>query len=128
MHRLVQFATYKWLESQGRHERWASQFVRNLDNAFPDGRYENWEICEPLFPHAMVALELKLLGTEALAYQASLMNNSGCYAREKGAYADAERMGVRSQRNWKKVLGEAHPDTLTNINNLAYTLREVGRQ
>ena len=127
MHRLVQLATHRWLKSHGRLERWGLQFIRNLDDAFPAGRYENWAMCEPLFPHAMAALGLKLAGEAVMMRQASLMYNSAWYAREKGAYVDAERMAMRSVNDSKRVLGEWHPSTLTRIANLALTYQNQGR-
>lgn len=127
MHRLVQVATRTWLESHGQHERWGSQFVKNLADAFPFGAYEDWATCEPLFPHAMMALELRLVGTQAMIDQGVLMINSARFAQEKGVYAIAEKMGELAMRTLKQALGEGHPDWLSSINNLAITYSARGR-
>src|SRR5436305_1796660 len=55
MHRLVQLATRKWLEAHGQLEKWKQQFVRRLFEKFPTGEYENWAVCQALFPHAKSA-------------------------------------------------------------------------
>jgi hypothetical protein len=41
MYGLIQLATRKWLEAQGKTERWKHQFLKNLDAEFPTGEYEN---------------------------------------------------------------------------------------
>ena len=127
MHRLVQLATRRWLELRGQLEYWQLKFISNLDDAFPVGKFENWTRCQPLFPHAIGALEMKLADREGVLRQASLLRNSGCYALEKGAYADAERMEMQSVRVRMNVLGGGHPDTLTSMDDLAITYRNQGR-
>jgi hypothetical protein len=56
MHALVQLATRKWLEVHGQLGRWRQQFIRNLCKEFPTGDYENWAVCQALFPHAKSAM------------------------------------------------------------------------
>ncbi len=41
MHRLVQLATRKWLESHGKIVKWNQTALEVIETAFPDGRYEN---------------------------------------------------------------------------------------
>ena len=127
MHRLVQLATHKWLESHGRLGRWKFQFISNLDDAFPWGNYENWAICQPLFPHATIALDMKLDDRAAMLRQASWLLNSAEYARNIGAYVDAEKMNMRSVERRRELLGERHLDTLQSMNNLASTYWNQGR-
>ncbi|KAL8696332.1 MAG: hypothetical protein Q9201_007713, partial [Fulgogasparrea decipioides] len=42
MHRLVQFATRKWLEQRQELERWKERYIAIIADAFPPGTYENW--------------------------------------------------------------------------------------
>ena len=56
MHRLVQLATRKWVERHQELERWQGMAVEVVANAFPNGNYENWEICDALLPHAQKVL------------------------------------------------------------------------
>lgn len=84
MHRLVQLATQKWLEMDGHLDHWRSQFITNLHRGFPAGSFENWTICQPLFPHAMIALDVKLADQGASLRQASLLFKGGWYASEQG--------------------------------------------
>ena len=56
MHRLVQFATRRWLEQNNKLEEWKEKYIATMAETFPVGRYENWERCQVLFPHAELAL------------------------------------------------------------------------
>ena len=44
-----------------------------------------------------------------------------------GRWKEAEALGVRVIETTKRVLGEEHPDTLTSMNNLAFTLKDQSR-
>ena len=48
MHRLVQFATRKWLEQRQELERWKEMYIAIMFDAFPPDRYENWKRCQML--------------------------------------------------------------------------------
>lgn len=128
MHRLVQLATKKWLKASGQLERWGSQSIYNLNEVFPDGRFENWELCRSLYPHAMAALHTEMKGQKAVLWQAWLFLRSGRYALTIGAYTDAERMLEQSFKARSNVLGEWHLDTLTSMNSLASAYARQGRQ
>ncbi|KAK3073690.1 hypothetical protein LTR53_004504 [Teratosphaeriaceae sp. CCFEE 6253] len=127
MHALVQLATQRWLKAHGRLERWQRLFISRLDDDFPNGDHENWAKCQPLFPHAMAALELDLADREAVLWQASLLYKSGWYAAEIGASGDAERMTMRSFENRGTMLGEEHPSTLKSMSSLAMVYHAQGR-
>ena len=42
MHRLVQIATRRWLESNGRIQEWKGETIRKMAESFPNGEYKNW--------------------------------------------------------------------------------------
>ena len=54
MHRLVQFATGRWLESYGQLDLWRRKFLKIMSTTFPTGNFERWGVCQRLFPHAEV--------------------------------------------------------------------------
>ena len=56
MHALVQLATRKWLEANGKLEQWKQCYIKNLSAEFPTGEYENWTYCRTLFPHIKVII------------------------------------------------------------------------
>jgi tetratricopeptide (TPR) repeat protein len=127
MHRLVQFATKKWLKASRGLERWGSQFISNVNDAFPEGTFENRELCRSLFPHAMAVLHTELKGREAILWQASLLLRSGQFASLIGAYPAAEEMHKRSLETRIELLGEDHPSTLKTMYRLATTYSDQGR-
>ena len=61
IHRLVQLATRKWLERYQELERWQGMAMEVVSNAFPNGDYKNWEICDALWPHAQEVLRSKFV-------------------------------------------------------------------
>ncbi|GAB7336885.1 hypothetical protein MBLNU13_g00805t2 [Cladosporium sp. NU13] len=127
MHRLVQAATKKWLRAAKQFDRWASQFIRNVEEAFPTSDIDNWAMCQSLVPHTMAAFHIEVADQKSRLQQASLLQRSGEYASEVGVYTDAERMAKRSLEARREVLGEGHPDTLRIKGNLASTYWRQGR-
>ncbi|KAF2873795.1 hypothetical protein BDV95DRAFT_605272 [Massariosphaeria phaeospora] len=115
MHRLVQLATWKWLEAHGQREKWKHQFIKNLCSALPTGGYENWTACQALFPHAKSAAAQKPKGQESLEMWATILYRAGWYAEQIGNGAEAEEMSVAALKTRKKLLGQEHEDTLWSI-------------
>jgi len=126
MHRLVQLGTQRWLMAHGRFERWSSQFIGNLNSAFPSGEYETWATCQPLYPHVKMALELKPKGREAVLTHAALMFRSAWYAYRKGTYADAESMATQSVESRTKELGHDDRETLDSMQILGTVKSHLG--
>ncbi|KAF2464492.1 TPR-like protein [Lindgomyces ingoldianus] len=125
MHGLVQLATRKWLEAHGQREKWKRQFLVNLSSKFPTGKYENWAICQVLFPHAKSAVTQKPEGQESLKMWATILYRAAWYAEQVGNGVDAEEMSITAMRARKKVFGREHEDTLWSMSLVggAYNLR-----
>ena len=127
MHKLVQVAMRKWLESRGQLEQWKEQYIDNLCALFPPGSYENWPICQVYYPHAQSAAELKPKGGKAALKWATIMYNAAWYAWTRLSAVDAEKMAVVSWKARAKMLGEHHKDTLSSQAMLALTKTSQGR-
>ncbi|GAB7336900.1 hypothetical protein MBLNU13_g01179t1, partial [Cladosporium sp. NU13] len=127
MHRLVQIATKKWLRGASQFDRWASQFINNLEEVFPSSDIDKWPVCQSLFPHTVAALHVEATGRETNLQLARLLLRSGNYASAVGIYIDAEKVEERCLKVRRKMLGEGHPDTLTSMGNLARTYWQQGR-
>ncbi|KAH8732075.1 hypothetical protein GQ44DRAFT_670901 [Phaeosphaeriaceae sp. PMI808] len=125
MHRLVQLAIKRWLEAHGQRERWKHQFIVNLSSEFPTGKYENWAICQALFPHAKSAAVQKPENQESLKMWATILYKAAWYAEQVGNGAEAEEMSVAAMEARKKLLGWEHKDTLWSMSLVgnAYNLR-----
>jgi tetratricopeptide (TPR) repeat protein len=127
MHRLVQVATRKWLESRGQLEQWKEHYIDNLCTLFPPGRYENWSTCQIYYPHAQAAVELKPKEREALLKWATVMCNAAWYALVRVSAGDAEKMAGMSLKARAKTLGEDDEDTLSSQGMLALAKNAQGR-
>lgn len=93
MHRLVQLATQRWLDLNGRYEHWAACFVRNLDDALPFSQcfdFALFAICRKIHPHAVIASNLELVTQDTIEQRATLSGKMEYYHLRRGALADAE--------------------------------------
>ena len=127
MHSLVQLATRKWLEAYGQLEKWKQQFITNLCEYFPDGEYENWVLCQLLFPHAKSAATQQPEEQSSLLEWATLLNHAAGYAWRRGRAADTQELAAKSAKARKKVYGQDHEDTLNSIHMLAVAYHLGGR-
>lgn len=103
MHRLVQLAVRKWLDSLGQHQWWAERSMRNLDEALPDGSFENWAVCKLLYPHARLAADLKLGDGDARDYLASVLYKVAWFTWQQGFAAEAEVMATNSLKAMRNL-------------------------
>ena len=124
MHGLVQLATRKWLEANGKLEQWKQCYIKNLSAEFPNGEYENWSYCRALFPHAKSAITQRPEAEGSLREWASLLYNAARYAWRKGSITEAVDLSEMAMKVRKKTLGQEHEETLSSMNmvGLAYSL------
>ena len=115
MHALVQLATRKWLEANGKLEQWNQQFISNLCSEFPAGVYENWTICQALFAHAKSATGQHPKSERSVVEWATLLYHAAWYAWKKGNAAEAKELAVKSMKARQKTLGREHKDTLSSM-------------
>ena len=127
MHRLVQYSTRKWLELQGELETWRQRYVRLMDDSYPVGRYENWKVCQTLFPHAQATIACRPTGGSALEVWASVLFKAAWYADGMGNYDVAQEMGRGALEAREAALGAEHPDTLTSVSQLGSVLESQGK-
>ena len=130
MHRLIQVATRDWLKKHDQLEKPKKKFINILSSRFPNGSYENWAVCQPLFPHVLSALkhnEDQPFPEEIMLQWASLLNNASVYVIRIGTMKESEKMASQSMNIRNKILGPEHPDSLTSLNNLAITYKFYGR-
>lgn len=127
MHGLVQLATRKWLKVHDRLEQWKQRFVSNLCAAFPTGDYENWAVCQALFPHAKSAAAQRPEREDLLRDWASLLYKAAWYAWQIGNGVEAESMLLYLMRTRKKILGQDHKDTLWSMVMVGHAYHLRGR-
>ena len=124
MHGLVQLATRKWLEANGKLEQWKQRYIKNLSTEFPTGEHENWTYCQALFPHAKLAITQRPKAEGSLREWASLLYNAAWYAWRKGSIIEAVDLSKMAMKVRNKILGPEHRDTLSSMGmvGLAYSL------
>ena len=126
MHRLVQLAVRKWLESQGQDQWWAEQSIRHLDRALPNGDYENWAICRTLYPHARSAVVLEFEDENARDRLASVLYKAAWFMWQQGFAAEAEVMASNSLKS-RRHHGMLNEGKLSSGNLLAIVLAMQGK-
>jgi tetratricopeptide (TPR) repeat protein len=128
MHRLVQFATRVWLESNEQYQYWAQMSIINLNWALPTStNYEHWEQWQLLYPHARASVEISLTGSEASLHRSSVLFKAACFAADSGSGSDAQMLAETSLRVRKRELGEEDERTLRTKNVLGHSLRQMGK-
>lgn len=127
MHGLVQLATRKWLEANDQLERWKQQYIKNLCAEFPTGEYENWRMCQALYPHARSAVAQQPVVESSLQEWASILYCAAWYACAKGNYDEAQTMALKATKTREKVLGKENEETLSSLHMLALIYSYSGR-
>ncbi|KAI0146405.1 P-loop containing nucleoside triphosphate hydrolase protein [Xylariaceae sp. FL1272] len=127
MHGLVQLATRRWLQAYGHSDQFVSQFITRVARAFPPSKFETWNTCQKLFPHAEKAIMCSPIDEETKLYLAQLLSKSSWYAQEQGMYTISESMARVSRDIYQNVLGSKHTYTLDSMQNLAAIYGEQGQ-
>ncbi|KAJ6018135.1 P-loop containing nucleoside triphosphate hydrolase protein [Penicillium sp. IBT 35674x] len=124
MHRLVQLAMRKWLEVHGQLKQWKQQFIEILWCEFPDGEFENWAACQPLFSHIQSAV-MQLPDDEwILPKWADVLIRAALFAFTKGNVRESEKLAVLAMNIRTRLLGSHHKHTIDSLEmaGRAYTL------
>ena len=119
IHRLVQLATKKWIETNGEVERFQKEALRLVWLKYPTGNHENWMTCEALEPHAQVVLNYIYDSKDCKLQQSRILHNGACYALKQGRFKISDEM---------VCLGSDDPNTLASLSLLASTYRDQGRR
>lgn len=106
VHRLVHHALRKRLQVQGRLQEWIQRTITQLLRVFPDNDHSNRSKWRRLLPHAQYVLS----------------HSQSDDVRERLDLAWKCAMSLYSDGLYKGVLGNEHPDTLSSMQNLAFTL------
>jgi tetratricopeptide (TPR) repeat protein len=127
MHRLVQLATKKWLELHNKLEKWKGTLAMVMKDSYPYGDYENWPICQSLFPHVQAMSSNKPKETDALKAWASVLHNAAWYLCETGQYSKAFELGSAALQVRESILGSEHLDSLCTLNDMGVILAYLGQ-
>jgi tetratricopeptide (TPR) repeat protein len=127
MHGLVQLTTRQRMELNGELENWKNVYVRTINERFPEGRPENWAVCESLFPHAQAALDNHPLDADALEAWASISWKAGWYMGERGEFGKAYKFALNSLEVREVLLDAEDPEIFDSLNSVGVALSRLGR-
>ena len=89
LHRLVQIAMKTWLAKHKKLEEWKGIAVRFLAASFPEYKFENWETCAVLWPHAEVVLSYPYTEGNRFLHKAFLLTHVSRFLKLQGKYTIA---------------------------------------
>ena len=127
IHRLVQLATRKWIETYGEVERTQEEALRLVSEKYPFGKHENRATCEAMEPHAQIVLNYICDSEACKLQQAMILYNRARYAQMQGRFKVAEE-GVQRAVDIERACLDSHNTTLLySLQLLASTYEDQGR-
>ncbi|KAH7122353.1 kinesin light chain 3, partial [Dendryphion nanum] len=126
VHQLVHVSTRNWLEKEGMLRQQTHVAITRLLEVFPDNSHGSRSKWRRLLPHADFALSSGITSQENEA-RTKLLEKCSAALYSDGRWKEAGELILQVIKTRKSVLGEEHPDTLTNIADLASTYRNQGR-
>jgi tetratricopeptide (TPR) repeat protein len=127
MHPLVQFCTQAWLASSGVVEQWQFEFLELMAREFPFARYEDWALCQQLYPHIVSLFDCEPTTDCALKAWAQVLAHAAWYLWMRGRYSIGQEIATKALKVRETVLGRDDEDTLSTLNTLALLLQAQGK-
>jgi tetratricopeptide (TPR) repeat protein len=131
MHRLVQFATQRWLDIRGKLSEWQAKAVAAVAKFYPvDTGLDTWPICEVLAPHAQLVLSYKCdacSSQEARRQRGILLSKKCVYEYDMGRFQNAYIEGKEGFDILTELCAEDDPDVLRCYNNMGVWLSSQGQ-
>ncbi|KAI7287853.1 hypothetical protein KC343_g110 [Hortaea werneckii] len=112
MHPLLQLAARVWLRSHELYQEWARKAIEQLNEALPDGDYENWGRCGELYPHVQCTLGLQLDDREASLRRATIQYKAAWFDSKRGLYSKAKELAASCHNMRRRTLGLEDKETL----------------
>lgn len=127
IHRLVQLATRKWVESYGEVGRVQEEALRLVWKHYPEGKFENRITCEALEPHAQIVLNYAYDSEECKLQQSDILFDGARHAMTQGRFKISEEKVQKNVDIRKLYLGSEDPDTLYSLGILASAYSGQGK-
>ena len=126
VHRLVQ-AVLRDEMDPATQQQWAELTVQTISDLFPFGVATTWHLCERYLPHAILCVtyikQWSIFSVEA----AYLLHNTASYLDDRARYGEAEPLYQRALAISERLQGPDHPNTASNLNNLAVLYMNHGK-
>jgi hypothetical protein len=98
-----------------------------LSEKYPNGEYENWNICEALEPHIQILLEYQYISPNCRLKRADLLHKNACYFLIRGDFGISNSRAQEAVEIKKELLGLSNADTLNSLDLLTSVLNVQGR-
>jgi len=125
IHRLAQIVIKDGM-SDSEQRAWAERAVSAVAEAFPDGEFQNWGLCQRLLPHAESCANLIQQFDFASEEAALLLNQEALYLDSRALFPAAEPLYRKSLVIYEAVLGQSHTKVATLLSNLANLFGDQG--
>lgn len=126
MHRLVQAVLIDTMSSALKMQ-WRERIILTLNKVFPEVKFKEWSRCRRLLPHALIAATWTETELTSLLDTSQLLLKVGIYLRERGQYAEAEPLLVRTLSIREQQLEGERLDTAVSLHDLAVLYRRQGK-
>jgi len=126
LHRLVREVAAQRAGTSG--DRMRHTLVEALAAVYPVDAYRDaasWPRCALLTSH-LLSIRTETTDAHAIAQWAELLGRAGSYFHGRAAYVEARPLFERALAMCENALGPEHPDTASNLNNLALLLEDQG--
>ena len=124
--RLVQVVLKERMDKKT-HKLWAERAIYVVSASFPPGRFENWEQCQRLLPHALACATLIEEYHFDFADAAELLTNTGWYLREHARFAGVEDLLKRALVIYEHLPKPSYQAYGVTLNELAQLYQDQGK-
>jgi tetratricopeptide (TPR) repeat protein len=130
VHRLVQVVARARSEENGSAQAAIDRMIARFAATYPEDSYSNppsWPLCAQLTPHLLARREAgDPDDAPNVASWPDLLGRAGSYFHGRAAYSQALPLLCDALAIHEKALGPEHPNTATNLTNLALLLKDQG--
>ncbi len=127
IHRLVQAVLQDSMPAETQRQ-WMQRAIQAVAAAYPESPdIADWPALERLLPHALACVAWIEQAQLAMLEVSSLLDQTGCYLRDRARYREAEPLLERALAICEQQLGSLHLNTARSLSNLAELYRNQGK-
>jgi len=116
-----------WLDDSGKNDKWIKEALRLIGGAFPDGKHENWAVCQLLLAHVKAVTAYDLHVADDLLTKANILHNLAWYLWLKGDYQLSKLKIGQAVEIKKRHLNKDNPSLLASMGLYGMVLSSQGQ-
>lgn len=117
VHKLIQDVIQDRCDKPMKH-LWATRTVQAVSSIFPEGKYENWLVCDRLLAQAQMCQFYITEWNVVCIDAAQLLHNLGTYFLTHAQYASAEELYTQALALYAQLFGQDHASITPTLCNL----------